>query len=199
MAGVMIRVLLIPGSPSIFMGISANTDAKGHAITMWGRAAMNGAAGDESTGDVTPPYWVKVKRTGNTFAGYSSPNGKDWTERYTTSAPGMPQTIYIGYAVMSEVSASCSPPYSTMGHDGHPANRPGPGCAGQCALSRGHARHDVCSATPSWVGRLQGQLRLCTVIPRAPADAGSPLLADRRIAPTARRSTRASSGLHLQA
>jgi hypothetical protein len=104
MAGVMIRVLLIPGSPSIFMGISANTDVKGHAITMWGRETMNGAADHESTGDVTPPYWVKVKRAGDTFAGYSSTNGKDWTERYSTSAPGMPQTIYIGYAVSSEVS-----------------------------------------------------------------------------------------------
>jgi hypothetical protein len=103
MAGAMIRVLLIPGSPSIFMGISVNTDGKDHAITMWGREDMNGAAGDESTGDVTPPYWVKVKRTGDTFSGYSSPNGRDWTERYSTSAPGIPQTIYIGYAVSSEV------------------------------------------------------------------------------------------------
>jgi hypothetical protein len=104
MAGVMIRVLLIPGSPSIFMGVSANTDGKGHAITMWGREAMNDAAGDESTGNVTPPCWVKVKRAGDTFSGYSSTNGRDWTERYTTSAPGIPQTIYIGYAVSSEVS-----------------------------------------------------------------------------------------------
>jgi hypothetical protein len=71
---------------------------------MWGRETMNGAADHESTGDVTPPYWVKVKRAGDTFAGYSSTNGKDWTERYSTSAPGMPQTIYIGYAVSSEVS-----------------------------------------------------------------------------------------------
>ncbi len=104
MAGVMIRVLLIPGAPSIFMGISANTDGKDHAITMWGRAAMNGAADHESTGDATPPYWVKVQRSGDTFAGYSSPNGKDWTLRYTTNAPGIPKTIYIGYAVSSEVS-----------------------------------------------------------------------------------------------
>jgi hypothetical protein len=103
MAGVMIRVLLIPGSPHIFMGISANTDTKDHGITMWGRAAMNGAAGDESTGATTAPYWVKVKRAGDTFSGYSSPNGKDWTERYTTSAPGIPKSIYIGYAVTSEV------------------------------------------------------------------------------------------------
>jgi hypothetical protein len=104
MAGVMIRVLLMPGSPSIFMGISANTDGQDHAITMWGREDMNGAADHESTGNVTPPCWVKVKRAGDTFSGYSSTNGRDWTERYTTSAPGIPQTIYIGYAVSSEVS-----------------------------------------------------------------------------------------------
>ncbi len=103
MAGVMIRVLLIPGSPSIFMGISANTDTRNHGITMWGRAAMNGAAGDESTGATTAPYWVKIVRVGDTFSGYSSPNGKDWTQRYTTSAPGIPKSIYIGYAVTSEV------------------------------------------------------------------------------------------------
>jgi hypothetical protein len=103
MAGVMIRVLLTPGSPSIFMGISANTAGQNHAITMWGREAINGAADNESTGEVTPPHWVKVKRAGDTFSGYSSPNGKDWTQRYTTSAPGIPPSIYIGYAVTSEV------------------------------------------------------------------------------------------------
>jgi len=103
MAGVMIRVLLIPGSPSIFMGISANTAGGSHALTMWGRGAVNGAAGDESTGTETPPHWVKIKRAGDTFSGYSSANGKDWIQRYTTNAAGIPNSIYIGYAVTSDV------------------------------------------------------------------------------------------------
>jgi len=35
MAGVMIRMVLIPESPYIFMGISANTDTQDHGITFW--------------------------------------------------------------------------------------------------------------------------------------------------------------------
>lgn len=103
MAGVMIRVMLTPGSPYIFQGMSANTDGQNHAITMWGREAFDATADHESTGALTPPYWVKVKRTGDTFAGYSSPDGKEWTERYSTEAPGIPKSTYIGYAVTSEV------------------------------------------------------------------------------------------------
>ncbi|MGE5297210.1 MAG: PA14 domain-containing protein, partial [Solirubrobacterales bacterium] len=104
MAGVMIRVLLTPGSPYLFMGVSANTEGNSHGITFWGRLAMDGAADQVSVGATGAPCWVKVKRTGDVFAGYSSPDGKVWTERYSTTAPGIPQTIYIGYAVASEVS-----------------------------------------------------------------------------------------------
>jgi len=103
MAGVMIRVLLIPGSPYIFMGVSANTVTKDHGLTLWGRTSMNGAAEAENTGAMTAPYWVKVKRTGDTFAGYISPNGRDWTEHYSTAAPGIPKSVSIGYAVTSSV------------------------------------------------------------------------------------------------
>jgi len=103
MAGVMIRVMLTPGSPYAFMGVSANTDTKDHGITFWGREGFNVAADHESSGAVTAPYWVKVKRSGDTFAGYSSPDGKEWTEQYSTAAPGIPKSTYIGYAVTSEV------------------------------------------------------------------------------------------------
>jgi hypothetical protein len=102
MAGVMIRVLLIPGSPYIFMGVSANTDTRDHGITMWGREALNGLADHESTGATGAPCWVKVKRTGDTFAAYSSFDGKEWTERYSTTAAGIPKSTYIGYAVTSD-------------------------------------------------------------------------------------------------
>ncbi len=104
MAGVMIRVLLIPGSPYVFMGISANTDTRDHGITFWGREAINGPADHESTGDVTGPYWVKVKRSGDTFSGYSSSDGREWIERYSTTAAGIPASIYIGYAVTSNAA-----------------------------------------------------------------------------------------------
>lgn len=103
MAGVMIRVMLTPGSPYIFMGVSANTDTKNHGITFWGREAFDGVAETESTGATGAPLWVKVTRTGNTFAGFSSSDGKEWTQRYSATAAGIPNSIYIGYAVSSEV------------------------------------------------------------------------------------------------
>jgi hypothetical protein len=103
MAGVMIRVLLTPDSPYVFMGVSANTDTQNHGITFWGRTALGGAADQASTGSMTVPYWVKIQRAGDTFAGYSSPDGKEWTQQYSANAPGIPKSIYIGYAVTSEV------------------------------------------------------------------------------------------------
>ena len=71
MAGVMIRVMLVPQSPYVFMGVSANTDTRDHGITLWGRTAPAAAAEDESTGATTAPYWVKIRRSGDTFTGYS--------------------------------------------------------------------------------------------------------------------------------
>jgi hypothetical protein len=103
MAGVMIRVLLIPESPYVFMGISANTDTQDHGLTFWGRTAPAGVAEQESTGPMTAPYWVRIRRTGDTFAGFTSPDGKEWTEQYSANAPGIPKSLYLGYAVTSEV------------------------------------------------------------------------------------------------
>jgi hypothetical protein len=104
MAGVMIRVMLTPGSPYIFMGVTANTDGLNHGVTVWGRTAFDAPAEGESAGAMSAPYWVRVKRAGDTFSAYSSPDGKTWTENNSTAAPGMPKTIYIGYAVASEVA-----------------------------------------------------------------------------------------------
>jgi len=104
MAGVMIRVMLMPGSPYIFMGVSANMTTKDHGITFWGREAFDGVADQVSTGATGTPLWVKVKRTGSVFAASSSPDGKEWTERYSTSVAGIPNNVYVGYAVTSEVA-----------------------------------------------------------------------------------------------
>ncbi|MEN6575262.1 MAG: PA14 domain-containing protein [Phycisphaerales bacterium] len=104
MAGVMIRVLLTPGSPYLFMGASANTEGGSHAITFWGRETMNGAAQEVSSGTTFTPLWVKVKRTGDTFSAFSSLDNKTWISQYSTSVPGIPKSVYVGYAVASEVA-----------------------------------------------------------------------------------------------
>jgi len=65
---------------------------------------LNGVADQVSTGATGAPCWVKVKRAGDTIAGYASLNGKDGTEVYSTSVPGLPSTVFVGYGVTSEVS-----------------------------------------------------------------------------------------------
>ena len=154
MAGVMIRVMLTPGSPSIFMGISANTDTKDHGITMWGRETFDAVAETESTGATTAPYWVKVKRTGDTFAGFSSPDGKEWTERYSTTAAGMPQSIYIGYAVTSEVGGKlrdgCLRQGTGHGLDAQPGRRRQRMSRRRCFAGRRESRRPLtmCTSEP---------------------------------------------------
>jgi mannan endo-1,4-beta-mannosidase len=102
MAGVMIRVMLTPGSPFLFQGVSANTDGLNHGVTFWGRETFDAAADQVSSGATGAPHWVKVTRTGDVFAAYSSLDGKTWTQQYSTTAAGIPKSVYIGYAVASE-------------------------------------------------------------------------------------------------
>ncbi len=102
MAGVMIRVVPnLPGSPFIFMGVTVNSDTRDHGVTLLYRTALGGTVLQENAGATTTPYWVKVSRTGNTFAGHVSPDGKTWTEVGSDTATGIPAKIYIGYAVTS--------------------------------------------------------------------------------------------------
>ncbi len=103
MAGVMIRVMLTPGSPYLFQGVSANTDGLQHGVTFWGRETFDAAADQVSSGATGAPHWVKVQRAGDTFSASSSPDGKTWTQQYSTTVPGIPKSVYIGYAVASEV------------------------------------------------------------------------------------------------
>ncbi len=104
MAGIMIRVIPnLPGSPFIFMGVSVNSDTRDHGVMLFYRTAMSGVALVESAGTMTAPYWVKVWRTGDTFGGAVSPDGKTWTEVGSEAAAGIPAKIYIGYAVTSSV------------------------------------------------------------------------------------------------
>lgn len=74
--GVMVRESDAPGAK--FADIVLTPD-KG-AEFQW-RTDMNG---DTQTSEQTPapaPYWVKLTRTGDVFAGWISPDGKTWTER----------------------------------------------------------------------------------------------------------------------
>jgi YD repeat-containing protein len=54
------------------------------------------------TGPFTPlPYWVKVVRSGNSFSGYTSADGLNWTQVGTTQTIPMATNVYVGLAVSS--------------------------------------------------------------------------------------------------
>jgi RHS repeat-associated protein len=57
---------------------------------------------------VTPPYWVKLARSGNTFTGYLSPDGVSWTQIGSSRTIMMIQDIYVGLAVSGDSNVSLS-------------------------------------------------------------------------------------------
>jgi hypothetical protein len=105
-AGVMIRETLTPGSKYVLMAVTTNTPGGNHGVTFQGRTATNGSSDDDSSGAMTAPYWVKLTRSGSTFTGYHSPDGKNWTVQYSATDPTTPTKLYIGLAVSSHVGGT---------------------------------------------------------------------------------------------
>ncbi|MDM7995525.1 MAG: hypothetical protein QUT30_07570 [Acidobacteriota bacterium] len=66
-------------------------------------------AGGESTTTAGPtgqvPYWVRLRRSGNTFMSYVSTNGTSWTLVGSQSI-SMPVTVYVGLAVTANNNAA---------------------------------------------------------------------------------------------
>ena len=94
-AGVMFREDLTPGSRHVNLSVSPDG---------WTRMVSRQRTNDDSTSDsrngAAAPYWIKLVRAGNTFTGYRSPNGVDWTligeDTFFSSA--VPRTLYVGLA-----------------------------------------------------------------------------------------------------
>ena len=94
-AGVMIRETLNPGATeaSVFYGYNSATYMQDRQTT--GATAVYANSG---TYGYAPPEWMKLVRAGNTFTGYVSPDGFNWTLLGTTTV-SMAQTVYIGLVV----------------------------------------------------------------------------------------------------
>ena len=76
----------------------------GNGASFQYRAATNGAsANSDSTAVVAAPYWVKIERSGDTFTGYTSADGKTWSQVGTTVI-AMADPVLIGMAVTSHVA-----------------------------------------------------------------------------------------------
>ena len=102
-AGVMIRQSIDTGSTHAFMPITPGGSGAGNGASFQRRLTAAGAStnDDKPAPAIAAPYWVKVDRTGNSFTGYISPDGKTWTQLGTAQTITMTGPVLIGLAVCS--------------------------------------------------------------------------------------------------
>jgi len=109
-AGVMIRASLDADSAHAFMCVTpSNGVAFQYRITKGGGSYNNNLTG------LSAPYWVRLVRSGNTFTGYRSADGKTWTT-HGSATISMPSAIYIGLAVTAHnTSTNCMAVFEAVG------------------------------------------------------------------------------------
>jgi autotransporter-associated beta strand protein len=98
-AGVMVRASTAAGAANAFMAV---TPLKG--LPWQTRATTDAATATTTSGTAgfTPPYWLRLTRSGNNFTCFRSTNGTDWTQLGPTRAiPDAPRTIHAGVMIAS--------------------------------------------------------------------------------------------------
>ena len=99
-AGVMIRESLAANAMNACIAVTP-----GNGVTWQTRSTTGGATGNAATGGLTAPYWVKLVRSGNTFTGFRSTDGTNWTQQGSATFT-MASTAYIGLALTSHNSST---------------------------------------------------------------------------------------------
>ncbi len=116
-AGVMIRETLNADSKHAMMIVSAAS-----GVSFQRRPdETGGASADDTTADITAPYWVKLERdlAGN-FSGYSSADGVSWQKVGLAEPVQMASNVYIGLAVTSHDAAlTCQAVLSNVSTSGN--------------------------------------------------------------------------------
>jgi hypothetical protein len=97
-AGVMIRETLDPGSTHATLVLVPRGVPIGQFL--W-RTATEGYTSNTDEPAVSPPYWVKLVRSGNTFTGSVSPDGVTYTQVDSEIVP-MASNVYVGLVDSSQ-------------------------------------------------------------------------------------------------
>jgi len=93
--GVMFRETLNAGSKHAIMSV---TSGKGASFDY--RDSTDETTASCTSPGITAPHWVKLVRSGDTFSGYTSPDGNGWT-LVKSQTIHMADTAYVGLAVSS--------------------------------------------------------------------------------------------------
>jgi hypothetical protein len=109
--GVMIRADLTPGASDAYMVMSGGA---GNGASFQYRLTPNGGCVNlDAPAPLPVPYWVKLTRTGSTFTGYMSADGKTWAQQGTSQTITMINPVVIGICVCSHQAGE----YRTMQFD----------------------------------------------------------------------------------
>ena len=92
-AGVMFRETLDADAANVVMEIEASAGAEFQL-----RKSAGEKTSYKGTGGIKAPYYVLLVRSGNTFTGYRSADGKKWIEQSSATVP-MAKKIYVGFSV----------------------------------------------------------------------------------------------------
>jgi len=95
-AGVMIRSTTSANAPYAMMLLSAAAGTAFQYRTTAGELSTSVAAGTA----IRAPYWIRITRVGDVFAGYQSADGSTWTPVGSVTIP-MVSSVGIGLAVSS--------------------------------------------------------------------------------------------------
>jgi len=100
-AGVMIRESLNTNAANAFVAVTP-----GNGVTWQDRSSTGGSTAWNNTEGFSAPCWVKLVRSGNTFTGYHSSDGVNWTLQGTATFAMASNTVYVGLAVTSHNSST---------------------------------------------------------------------------------------------
>lgn len=144
-AGVMIRESLNADSANALVAVTP-----GNGVTFQSRATTGGGSSFAAVPSITAPCWVKLVRTGSTFAGYESADGNAWNPIGTpVTIPMTANPVYIGLAVTSHNasvlntatadsvggSGGWTPPAAGAGRGSSPMATSGGGSSGGCGAT----------------------------------------------------------------
>jgi hypothetical protein len=96
-AGVMFRESLNANSRHADLVISPDNVSRFQP-----RVATGGPTASYPLTGSTPPYWLKLVRSGNTITGYRSPDGVTWTAVEDQTYTALPTSMYVGLAVTAK-------------------------------------------------------------------------------------------------
>jgi|GEM_PF-6224532 len=99
-AGVMIRESLNPNARNVSVFVTPS-----NGVSCQWRTSTGGTSSYNQAVGPTAPYWVKLTRSGNTFTGYHSTDGTNWTLQQTQTV-SMGTTVFIGMALTSHDNAN---------------------------------------------------------------------------------------------